>query len=554
MVLGVVGALLGSGCAVRTPVTAEPTGTVNIQLLGFNDFHGTLDPPVGSNGRIGEITAGGVEFLAAHVARLKAENPHTIVVSAGDNIGASSLLSGMFHDEPTIEALGTVGLQVSTVGNHEFDEGWAELYRMQTGGCHPVDGCQDRTPFAGARFQFLSANVVVDPGRIDPGLITRSGWRPSGIGPQTLFPRTTVREVGGVRIGFIGLALHDTPAIVPPAMVQGVTFLPEVEAGNEAAAALLAQGVKAIVVLIHQGGRPAEANPNSCDISGPIVDIATRLSADIDVVVSGHSHQSYVCTLGTKLVTSAESYGRLITDIDLVVDRRTGEVVSKSARNVTVTRDVPKVPALTAILDHYRPLYRALGDQPVGSITAPLLRETNRSGESALGDVIADAILDGTSTAATGAAVLALWNSGGIRADLMGAPGSPHPVTYANAFDVLPFGNRVVVRTVTGAALIKMLESGVFQVSRGVSYAYTATDSRARIIDPASLTIAGRTVDPAARIRVASSDFIWGGGDGVVVESGEPIDAGADIDLFIAYLTRHSPVVPGPQNRFTRRP
>lgn len=551
---GVVLCLLMSGCAARTPGTAERPPLVNVQLLGFNDFHGTLDPPAGGNGRIGETIAGGVEFVAAHVARLKAENPNTIVVSAGDNIGASSLISGMFHDEPTVEALNEAGLQVSTVGNHEFDEGWAELYRMQAGGCHPVDGCQDRTPFSGARFQFLSANVFVDPSRVEPALIASSGWKPAGPGPQTLFPKTTVREVGGVKVGFIGLALRETPTIVPPAMLRGVTFTSEVEAGNEAAAALLAQGVKTIVVLIHQGGRPDGSDPNGCGVSGPIIDIATRLSADVDVVVSGHSHRSYVCTVGTKLLTSAESFGRLVTDIDLVIDRRTGDVVSKSARNVIVTRDVPKVATVTALLEHYRPLYLTLGDRPVGSITAPLLRATNPSGESALGDVIADAMLDGTSTAAGGASEVALWNSGGIRADLVGGPGSPHPVTYANAFDVLPFGNRVVVRTVTGATLIKMLESGVFQVSRGLSYTYTNATGRTRTIDPGSLTLAGRAVDPAARIRVASSDFIWDGGDGVVVESSDPTDAGEDIDVFIAYLNKRSPVAPGPQDRFTRRP
>ena len=544
-------------CATRTPPASSPT-IVQVQLLGFNDFHGTLDPPTGSNGRIGETAAGGAAFFAAHAARLRAENPNTIMVSAGDNIGASSLLSGMFHDEPTIEALGEAGLQFSTVGNHEFDEGWDELVRMQTGGCHPVDGCQDQTPFAGARFQYLSANVVVDPSRVDPARLKRSGWRPSGTGPQTLFAKTAVRDVGGVKVGFIGLALTSTPTIVQPVMLQGLTFRPEIEAGNEAAAELTAQGVKAIVVMIHAGGRPATADVNACEVSGHIVDVAAGLSPAIDVIVSGHSHRSYVCTLSGKLVTSAESLGRLITDIDLDIDRATGEVVGKRARNVVVTRDLPAGAGITRIVESYRPFYSTLGNRAVGSITEPLMRKANGAGESALGDVIADAMLEATAAPANGGARVALWNTGGIRADLVGGPapkpGAPIPVTYSHAFDVLPFGNRVIVRTVTGAALIQMLETGVFQVSRGLSYAYTASDGRRQRIDPASVTVEGKPIDPAAPIRVTTSDFIWSGGDDVVVESRDPLDVGADLDLFIEYLGKRSPLAPGLQDRFIRKP
>lgn len=527
------------GCASRTPAPGTTTGIANVQILGFNDFHGALDPPRGANGRIGDVDAGGVEYFAAHLARLKAENPNTIVVSAGDNIGASPLLSGMFHDEPTVEALGAAGLQISTVGNHEFDEGWAELRRMQNGGCHPVDGCQDKTPFAGARFQFLSANVVVGPGQ------------------QTLFPASTVRVVDGIKVGFIGLALQGTPAIVQARFVQGLTFRSEVDAGNEAAAALMAKGVKTIVVLIHQGGGQGKADVNGCDVTGAIIDIANRLSPDIDVIVSGHTHRSYVCTFGTKLVTSAESNGNLITDIDLSIDRATGDVVSKRARNVIVTRDIAKSAAMTGLLDHYRPFYTALGLRKVGSIMAPILEAANANGESALGDLIADAMLDQTSAPDAGGAQVAMWNNGGIRADLVGTPdgaGSPATVTFAQAFDVLPFNNRVEVRTITGATLIGMLGTGVFQVSRGLSFLYDPTRPRGQRVDGATAKLWDRVIDPAARIRVAASDYIWNGGDGIVgVESTDRIDAGVDIDLFVKYLEKRSPVEPGPQDRIIRK-
>ena len=526
------------GCAARGSVDRNGNPIANIQILAFNDFHGALEPPTGSNGRIGTVAAGGVEYLAAHVARLKAENANTIVVSAGDNIGASPLVSGMFHDEPTIEALGAAGLEISAVGNHEFDEGWEELHRMQTGGCHPADGCQDHTPFTGARFQYLSANVMR--------------------GTETLFPPTAVKVIDGVKVGFIGLALQGTPSIVNSSFLRGLTFRSEIAAGNEAAASLVKQGVKAIVVVIHQGGRPAQTDVNGCGITGgAIVDIANGLSPDIDVIVSGHSHQAYVCTVAAKLVTSAQSNGALVTDIDLRIDRATGEVESKTARNVIVARDIAKSAAMTSLLDHYRPFLAELGQRPVGTISAPFLEAPNEAGESALGDLITDAMLDQTAAATAGGAQVALWNSGGIRADLVGQPANPGEtpltVTFAQAFDVLPFANRVEVRTVTGAALIEMLATGVFQVSRGVSYQVDPARPRRERVDRATITLGGRPIDPAARIRVTTSDFIWNGGDGVVVESRDALDAGTDIDLFIGYLEKRSPVAAAPQNRITRK-
>jgi 5'-nucleotidase len=529
-------ALLCAGCAQRTPVAGSTNPIADIQILGFNDFHGALDPPSGAIGRVGAVTAGGMEYFATHLARLKAENPNTVIVSAGDNVGATPLLSGMFHDEPTIEALTAAGLQISTVGNHEFDEGWSELSRLQTGGCHPADGCQDKTPFAGAGFQYLSANVMR--------------------GAKTLFPATAIKVIDGVKVGFIGLAVQNTPTIVNVDLTD-LKFTTEIEAGNAAAATLLKQGAKTIVVVIHEGGRPGTTDPNGCGVSGAIVDIANGLSPDIDVIVSGHTHQAYVCTVGSKLVTSAQSNGALITDIDLKVDRATGDVVSKSARNVIVTRDVEKSAPITALLNHYRPFFTEMGQRIVGRITEPITEAGNEAGESALGDVIADAILDQTSSPSAGAAQVALWNTGGIRADLVGqpasAPGTPSAVTFAQVFDVMPFGNRVEVRTVTGEALISMLATGVFQVSRGVSYQVDTTRARRERVDRGSITLNGRPIDPAARYRVATSDFIWKGGDGVTVESGEPLDVGADIDLFVRYLEKHSPVRPGPRDRMIQK-
>jgi 5'-nucleotidase len=568
-------ALLATACGGRSPAptsagspSAATSSSAEVQLLGFNDFHGALEPPSGGNGRIGTTEAGGVEFFATHMARLRATNPNTIVVSAGDNIGASTLLSGMFHDEPTIEALGEAGLQVSTVGNHEFDEGWAELYRMQHGGCHPVDGCQDRTPFAGARFEFLSANVMLDAARVAPEALRRSGWRPTAGGPQTLFPPFAIREIGGVRVGFIGLVLQRTADIVLREGLRGITFRREVDAGNDAVAAIVRQGVKTVVVLVHEGGTPATADPNGCGVTGPIVEITNGLSNDVDVIVAGHTHRAYICTMGTKLVTSAGSLGRLITDIDLTIDRYTGDVVRKAAQNVIVTRDVPKASGVSALLEHYRPFYTALGSKPVGTITTELTRAATPAGESALGDVVADAYLEGGRTVDP-TVVAAFVNSGGIRNDLLGqpppAPGLPRQVLYANVFDMLPFGNVIVVRTMTGEAILRWLEQQfdnptsshdeIMQVSAGLTYRYTRSRPVGQRIDRGSVTIGGRLLVPTERYRIVSSDFVWNGGDGftVATEAMDPIAAGVDVDMFIRYLATHAPVAPGPQNRITRR-
>jgi 5'-nucleotidase len=543
---------------------------VDVQILAFNDFHGYVEAVGGSNGRVGTIDAGGVEYLAAHIARLRAENPNTLVVSAGDNIGASPLFSSLFHDEPAIEGLRRAGLQISAVGNHEFDEGWWELLRMQRGGCHPTDGCQDNTPFDGAGFEFLSANVTLDPKAVDPQLLARSGWTRGVKSSATLFSPYTVKMVGGVKIGIIGLTLQDAPRIIndPATMLKGLTFAPEAKAANEAVRALKRQGVRAIVVLIHEGGDIEGGDYNGCvGLSGPIVSIAREMSDDVAVIVSGHSHQAYNCTVDDKLLTSAMSFGRLLTDIDLRIDRKTGKVVSKLARNVIVSRDVAPDPAETAILTHYHAFADRVGGKQVGTLAEPLERTPNEAGEHALGDVIADSMLE--AARATGTRVdVAMTNPGGIRADLVrpktGPQSGPFAVSYAEAFSVLPFGNITVVKTITGEELARTLERQfdnptagqrkILQVSRGFSYAYDQGRPAGQRVDRASITIDGRAVAPADMIRFATVDFIWNGGDAfkIAASPNDVVTVGDILDGFTAYLGRHSPVPPGTRDRIRR--
>jgi 5'-nucleotidase len=546
--------------AVATVAQLAQDGTVDVQLLALNDFHGALEPASGGGGRIGATDAGGVEYLATHLRRLKASNPNTLVVAAGDNIGGTPLLSSLFHDEPTVEALSLAGLQLSALGNHDLDEGWWELYRIQRGGCHPVDGCQDGTPFSGASFSYLAANVTLDPRKADPEFLKLAGVQ--GTEPRLLLPAYAIREVGGVRVGFIGLILQTAPAVIIPASIRGLTFRPEAEAANEAARALREQGVRAIVVLMHQGGDQRGSDINGCDrISGDLAELVGRMSDDIDVVVSGHSHQFYNCTIDGKLVTSAASGGRLITDVDLRLQQSDGEVAGKSARNVVVTRDVEKDPEQSALIASYRPFAEKVGNRVVGAITSSLGRQSNDAGEFPLGNVVADAFLEAGKAPGAGAD-LAFTNPGSIRADVIAhdSAGSS-PVTYSQLFSVLPFGNEVIVKSLTGEAVVQMLEeqfgaerNRIMQVSRGFTYAYSVNRPRGQRIDRSSVRINGAPLDATRQYRVATNSFLWTGGDDLSAlrQGTDPVTVGVDVDALASYMSRHSPLGPAPLGRIRR--
>ena len=537
-----------------------------VQLLAINDFHGNLQPPSGSSGRIAvgpggaTVNAGGVEYLATWIKSLRTTNPNTITIGAGDLIGASPLISGLFHDEPTIESMNALGLDVTGVGNHEFDEGIAELLRMQFGnqlggnGCHPVDGCQDGTPFGGSLFQYLAANVFYEHTN------------------NTILPPYEIHKIGNAKIAFIGLTLEGTPLIVTPAGVAGLEFRPEIPTINDLVAKLRTQqGVRSFVVLVHQGGFQNAPFPlgyqdsDRCDnFRGDIVPIVNGLSNDVDVVVSAHTHQPYICRINGKLVTSASSFGRLITDIDLRIDHQTKDIVSATAHNVIVTRDVAKDADQTAIINKYDALSGPIANRVVGSQTADILRVATPGGETALGDVIADAQLASTSPTDFGGAVVAFMNPGGIRADLIcSAPCSattPAPVTYNQLFTVQPFNNVMTVKTMTGDMIYRLLEqqftgaNGILQVSNGFAYTWSPTQVP-HVID-GSVKINGVAVDKTATYRVAMNNFLAGGGDGFTVfnEGTNPLGGEIDLDAAVNYFMHNSPVSPGPQNRITQIP
>ncbi|MEO8356879.1 MAG: bifunctional metallophosphatase/5'-nucleotidase [Chloroflexota bacterium] len=538
------------------PAGAKPSGTVDVQILALNDFHGNLLPPSGSSGRVGTVDAGGVEYLATHISNLRALNPNTVVVSAGDMIGASPLLSALFHDEPTIEAFNLIGLDFNAVGNHEFDEGIYELIRMQEGGCHPVDGCLDGDGFDGANFRFLAANVT---------------WKNND---KTVFPAYKTRAFKGAQVAFIGMTLEGTPNIVSPSGISMLDFHDEADTVNALIPQLKRRGIQTIVVLIHEGGFPAAPAPyNGCvGISGPIVDIVERLDDAVDVVISGHTHQPYNCVIDDKIVTSAFSFGRLVTKVDLTIDRKTGDVVTMTANNHIVTRDVPKASMLTALIEKYNAIAAPLANRVIGSITAAITRTNNAAGESALGDVIADGQLAATADPAFGGAVVAFMNPGGIRADLTYA-GSPAGegdgnVTYGEMFTVQPFGNSLVTMTLTGAQIELLLEqqfpgciagvtsTRILQVSAGFTYTWQASGGACAKIDPASIMLNGVAIDPSASYRVTVNSFLADGGDSfpVLTQGTNRLGGEVDTDAFEKYFAAYSPVAPGPQNRITLIP
>jgi 5'-nucleotidase len=522
-----------AGCAVTEPRSTEP---VAVKVLAINDFHGNLKPPLGGirikdpadASKTINVPAGGAEFLASAVTELRKKNPNHIFVAAGDLIGASPLLSALFRDEPTIESLGLMGLEVTAVGNHEFDRGSLELLRMQRGGCYPGEACKGPKPFEGARFKYLAASTVD----------ARTG--------DLFLPAYHVKRFGGIPVAFIGLTLKDTPTIVVPSGVVGLRFRDEAETVNELVPQLRKQGIEAIVLLIHEGGVPT-GNYNECPgISGPIVDIVKKLDKAVDLVISGHTHRAYNCRIDGRLVTSADKYGTIVTEIDLVLDPKTGDVSSTQADNLIVRNDrYAKDPAQTQLIALYEQLSAPLAKRLVGRIGVPLPRDPNPAGESPIGQVVADAQLEATRAASDGGAQFALMNPGGLRAALAPQGGE---VRYEDLFAVQPFYNNLVTVTLTGAQIVQVLEQQwlnqtqprILQVSRGFSYTWDGAKPAGQRVVPGSVTLNGQAIDAAGSYRVTVNNFLAAGGDNFsVLKQGRDARTGLmDVDAFEQHIAK----------------
>jgi len=541
--------LLGWGSAVaENSRGAENSPEVNLQILAINDFHGNIATTSGAFGGVGRA-----DFLAANMRAAEAEADNSIIVSAGDLIGASPLISALFHDEPTIEAMNLIGLDINGVGNHEFDEGPAELLRMQFGGSHPVDGDLDGDPFLGADFEFLAANVTID------------------VTGGTLFPPYTIRNYQGVKVAFIGMTLEGTPTIVTPSGVAGLTFHDEVETVNALVPVLQKKNIEAIVVLMHEGGFASEGggNGDGCGtLSGNLADIVDGLDDAVDLVIGGHNNQRFACLdHNGKAVTMAYHSGRMFTDIDVTLNRVTKDMTVQTINNKeNFQAAVTPAPDLTALVDKYDTLSAPLANAVIGSTTADILRANNAAGESALGDVIADAQRDATDDPGFGGAVVAFMNPGGIRDDLLFVEISGGEalgeVTFGEAFSVQPFGNSLVTMTLTGAQIHELLTQQwvgqtsprILQVSSGFTYMWDASQPDANKVDAATIMIGGVMVLPGSSYRVTVNSFLADGGDNfsVLVDGTDRLGGEVDLDALVTYFGLNSPVAPGPQDRITR--
>jgi 5'-nucleotidase len=473
---------------------------VELQILAINDFHGNLEAP--------RNDYGGAAYLASHLRRAEAGAEHTVIVSAGDLIGATPLISSLFHDEPTIEFANLLGLDYNGVGNHEFDEGKKELLRMQYGGPYPADGQSPAGPFTGADFRFLAANVIDN----DSG--------------ETLFPAFGIEHYDGIPVAFIGLTLEDTPSVASSAAVAGLTFMDEAETINALVPQIRSQGVEAIVVVLHEGGFPGDGGEDDCnDFRGPIVDIVERTNQAVDLFVTGHTHKHYLCRLNGRPVTSTGNAGRFYTSISARLDRASGDMTVVDFGNEPVTQDIEPAPDVEALVARYRALVESVSSKVVGTITGDFTKEQNAAGESLLGGLIADAQLAASRQAEQGGADVSFMNSGGIRSNLLYQPSStekPGEVTYAEVFAVHPFGNHLVTMTLTGAQIDTLLElqwtdrssRNILMPSAGFSYTWSRSQPAGARVDPSSIRLHGDMVDPDGRYRVTVNSFLADGGDG----------------------------------------
>ncbi|GAA4230517.1 5'-nucleotidase [Streptosporangium album] len=597
--LVLAGALAGVGLALAT-VPAEAGGkpaepvakTVPVRLLSLNDFHGNLEPPTGSSGRMVDengatVDAGGAAYIATHLKQLSDKN--TLKVAQGDLIGASPLLSAAYHDEPSVEFLGKIGITASAVGNHEFDEGYSELRRIMHGGCHPVDGCSPAGEWKGADYSYLGANVIFKR----PGAASAQAEKETlaALGGQNTaalrgllknygipaLPPVAIRWMNGVPIGFIGLVTQTTPNIVTAEGIKDLEFIDEVKAANVASKLLKLVGVKAQVVLVHEGDQvTAGQSPDACATQpGAGNRIATQVDAEIDMILSGHSHQAYLCKVsdpkgGTRLYSQGGSFGRVITKVDFQVDVRTRDVVRSSvvADNQIVTRTVTPDKEISDFVVERQKDVASVADKPIGRITAEITNAASASGESPLGNLIADGQLAATRTG--GNAQVALMNPGGVRAPLT-YPGSPAKegdgvVTYGEAFTVQPFNNLVQVVTLTGAQLKTVLEqqftggpnnqafTKILQPSSNLTYTYSTGAAWGSKVS--NLKIDGADVTDTQTIRVAANNFLVGGGDAFLgFKDGTDLWSGPlDIDAFAAYFAANPSITPPAPTHITVTP
>ncbi len=495
---------------------------INVQLLGINDFHGQLDT------YNSKINAGGAEYLAAYLKQREATNPNTLLLHAGDAVGASSPVSALLQDEPTIRFLNKLGFDAATIGNHEFDEGVKEMLRLIHGGSHPKTEAK-YGKFEGASFPYVAANVI-----------DKSTNKP-------LLDPYVIKEVGGAKIGIIGVVLSDTPSIVIPSGVEGVEFTDETEAINKYAKELEAKGIKSIVVLAHN---PANSTADGQNATGELVDMANKVDDEVDVMFGGHNHALTNAVVDNKLLVQSYSSGTAFSDVDLVIDPKTQDIVKKSAEVVTVDRGkIAPDPEIKAFVDKYVADVAPILNEKIGTTPNYITKDINADGESPMGNLIADSMKAQTGTD------FAFMNPGGVRADI-----DAGEITWKEAFTVQPFGNDLVKMDLTGAQVKSLLNEQWADPTRAkilqiAGLKFTYDDSQPAGDRIVSITLPdGTAVDPAKTYSVTVNNFMAGGGDGyTTLKNGKnpSIDI-VDLEALVKYIKAKGTVDPKTEGRITK--
>jgi 5'-nucleotidase len=567
-----------AGCATAPEAPAQasvPAEPVTVRLIAFNDLHGHLEstgltlpwPDPADKSKVHRLHAGGAAHLAGLVQSLRAGARHHLTLSGGDMIGATPLVSALFFHESTIEVANRMGVDIGVLGNHEFDAGQDELLRIQNGGCAPnkadspfVSCALGR--FEGAKFQMFAANV-----------------RKADDVP--LFPASVVREFGGIRVGFIGAVTKLTPNIVVPSGVAGLKFLEEAASINAEAQRLKAQGVEALVAVIHEGGEtgtpglPMEWNDVGCPRPrGEIFEIVRRLTQDVDLVFSAHTHQGYRCLVDGRPVLQATSSGRGVSVADIVLDPKTRDIdrTRTTHRNLPVfnersdaalreaiiaaepapwaqaLREARPVQAVAQRVAEYAQAAQPRAQRPVGRIGGNFERAART--DASAGRLVADAQWLATRSPQLGGAELALMNPGGVRTDLRCPAAPPCTVTYGDVFAMQPFGNSLVVMTLTGAELKQLLEdqqrpgrnSPHYLIpSSSLTYSWNASAPHGQRVR--DLRVGGVPVEPARDVRLTVNSFLAEGGDGVsmLTRGRQRLGGALDLDALVAHLSSASP-------------
>ena len=524
-----LGALLGCGASAQTGPAVE------LSIFSINDFHGHIQSrsPVPLTARLpdpltGEIKpqpAGGVAYLATVLDKLRSQRQHPVFVAAGDLLGASPQVSSLLKDEPTLSALGDLGLAASALGNHDLDAGLAELLRKSRGQC-PTKGCawpEFKTP----SFPFLAANVFD----------ARTG--------APVLPSHLIKQIAGLKVAFVGVVTRDTPRVIMPRSIVGLRFADEADSFNALVPELRAHGAQVLVAIMHEGARfdgPANDPSYACPgLQGRAVEITRRLDPAYAMVISGHTHQAYTCKVDGRLLVQAGSFGGWLTESQLTLDA-TGRVLEAQAINHPVLQSIHAPnPAFVALVQRAAALSAVARNQSV----AQLSRGAQRSvvppyGDSPLGNLIADAHL--AYARKRGAADVAMTNSGGIRGDLTVEPGQS--VTLGELTAIQPFGNQLVALTISGAELHEMLRRqlprragpALLQVSGNLRYRWGQAPGANPMLE--SVRVDGLPLDLARDYRVVVNDFMAeGGNDLSILRAGrDALVLGMDIDALAEWL------------------